>query len=76
MRKSKQTSLLNTLFWKAATKDLGESKDKGSRPDTAEHNEVEALRSSTQVIGKEVKQAELRLHSAQQKLRDLTINIR
>ncbi|XP_020621415.1 kinesin-like protein KIF27 [Orbicella faveolata] len=53
-----------------------ESKDKGSKPDTAERNEVEALRSSTQVMGKEVKQVELRLHSAEQKLRDLNINIR
>jgi len=53
-----------------------ESKDKGSKPDTAEHNEMEALRTSTQVMGKEVKQVELRLHSAEQKLRDLNINIR
>jgi len=53
-----------------------ESKDKRSKPDTAERSEVEALRSSTQVMGKEVKQVELRLHSAEQKLRDLNINIR
>jgi len=64
------------LLSKVPAKDIVESKDKGSKPDTAEHNEVEALRSSTQVMGKEVKQVELRLHSAEQKLRDLNINIR
>ena len=63
-------------FWKVSRKEVVEPRDTGSKPDTAEHSEVEALRSSTQVIGKEVKQAELRLHSAQQKLRDLNINIR
>lgn len=59
-------------------KEVAESNDKGSEPDRMEpkEGEVEALRSSNQVIGKEVKQAELRLHSAQQKLRDLNINIR
>jgi len=64
------------LFWKVPAIEVVESKDKGSKPDTAERNEVEALRSSTQVMGKEVKQVELRLHSAEQKLRDLNINIR
>ena len=64
------------LFWKVPAKEEAESKDKGSKPDTAEHNEVAALRSSTQVMGNEVKQVELRLHSAEQKLRDLNINIR
>lgn len=73
----KQSKTLKILGnGKVSTKDLAESKGRGSRPDSAEHNEVEALRSSTQVIGNEVKQSELRLHSAQQKLRDLTINIR
>jgi len=66
------------LFWKVPAIEVVKSKDKGSKPDTAEQNEleVEALRSSTQVMGKEVKQVELRLHSAEQKLRDLNINIR
>ncbi|CAH3166981.1 unnamed protein product [Pocillopora meandrina] len=73
----KQSKTLKILGnGKVSTKDLAESKGRGSRPDSAEHNEVEVLRSSTQVIGNEVKQSELRLHSAQQKLRDLTINIR
>ena len=65
-------------FRKVSSKELGESRDKGSKPDITGPNdrEVEALRSSTQVMGKEVKQSELRLHSAQQKLRDLNINIR
>ena len=60
------------------SQEVAESNDKGSEPDRMEpkEGEVEALRSSNQVIGKEVKQAELRLHSAQQKLRDLNINIR
>jgi len=69
---------LNTssFFWKIPTKEAVESKDKGSKPETAELYDVEALRSSTQVMGQEVKQVELRLHSAEQKLRDLNINIR
>lgn len=60
------------------TKDVAESNDKGSVPDRMDprEREVEALRSSTQVMGSEVKQTELRLHSARQKLRDLNINIR
>ncbi|PFX25964.1 Kinesin-like protein KIF27 [Stylophora pistillata] len=73
-KQSKTSKILGN--GKVSAQDLAESKDRGSRPDSAERNEVEALRSSTQVIGKEVKQSELRLHSAQQKLRDLTINIR
>ena len=55
---------------------MTETKDKGLKPDILDRSEVEALRSSTQVIGKEVQQTELRLHSAQQKLRDLNMNIR
>ena len=61
---------------KVLSKDVTETKDKGLKPDTLDRSEVEALRSSTQVIGKEVQQTELRLHSAQQKLRDLNMNIR
>lgn len=61
---------------KVLSKDVTETKDKGLKPDILDRSEVEALRSSTQVIGKEVQQTELRLHSAQQKLRDLNMNIR
>lgn len=61
---------------KVSSKEVVEAKDKGLKPDMVDRSEVEALRSSTQVMGKEVKQTELRLHSAQQKLRDLNINIR
>lgn len=42
-------------------------------------NESEAmneLRSSTHVIKREVEEAELRLHDAHQKLRDLTMSVR
>jgi len=59
-----------------SSKELVEYKEKGSKLDVFDRSEVEALRTSTQVIGNEVKQTELRLHSAQQKLRDLNINIR
>ena len=70
--------MLTALFGilKVFSKDVTETKDKGLKPDILDHSEVEVLRSSTQVIGKEVQQTELRLHSAQQKLRDLTMNIR
>ena len=61
---------------KVFSKEVAETKDKGLKPDILDRSEVEALRSSTQVIGKEVQQTELRLHSAQQKLRDLNMNIR
>jgi len=61
---------------KVSSKELVEYKEKGSKLDVFDRSEVEALRTSTQVIGNEVKQTELRLHSAQQKLRDLNINIR
>ena len=59
-----------------SSKELVEYKEKGSKLDVFDRSEVEVLRTSTQVIGNEVKQTELRLHSAQQKLRDLNINIR
>ena len=61
---------------KVFSKEATETKDKGLKPDILDRSEVAALRSSTQVIGKEVQQTELRLHSAQQKLRDLNMNIR
>ena len=68
--------VLVSFFCKVSSKEVVEAKDKGLKPDMVDRSEVEALRSSTQVMGKEVKQTELRLHSAQQKLRDLNINIR
>ena len=57
-------------------KQLPQPQRKKETENEVESEAIKELRSSTQVIKREVEQSELRLHDAQQKLRDLTMNMR